>query len=380
MSSFGYLKEFVNERLTAAAEEIFGVFHQTIVHYEGELERQRRLLDVVWSPEIKLRRIELPQQHVCKEAEDLTDQQLCIQRSPEPPQTKEEQEEVCTSQEGEQLVLKQETDAFLLTPTHEESEDQTLNFHPEDTEECANTPVISRDQTEDKQGDSELTTDAVLTPQERHPESKSHTDNVHKPTMTKTVMAKKLIQCVTCGKAFKFKCHLKRHLIIHAETIPPSMKTLKCDTCGKIFIFQSDLDLHQRSHSGEKPYLCTICGTGFSQKSALKTHTRIHTGEKPYLCNTCGKRFSQAWTWHVHQRTHTGEKPYLCNTCGKRFIQMSALQSHNRIHTGEKPYLCKTCGKAFRHSYGLKSHMRIHSGEKPHTCKNVGERADSAVP
>ncbi|KAF0032212.1 hypothetical protein F2P81_014502 [Scophthalmus maximus] len=35
---------------------------------------------------------------------------------------KEAQEEPVSSQEGEQLVLKQETDTFMLTPTYEESE------------------------------------------------------------------------------------------------------------------------------------------------------------------------------------------------------------------------------------------------------------------
>ncbi|XP_049434531.1 uncharacterized protein LOC125890098 isoform X2 [Epinephelus fuscoguttatus] len=133
MSSVEYLREFVNERLTAAAEEIFGVFKRTIVEYEEEIDRQRRLLDIVWKPDIKLHRIELPQQHVCKEEEEeevLSDQQLCIQEistsvdqeEPEPPQVKEEQEELCTSQEGEQLALKQETDAFMLTPTDEQSD------------------------------------------------------------------------------------------------------------------------------------------------------------------------------------------------------------------------------------------------------------------
>ncbi|GLD50644.1 zinc finger protein OZF-like protein [Lates japonicus] len=112
MSSVQCLREFVNERLTAAAEEISRVFEQTIVEYEEEIDRQRRLLDIVWKPEIRLHRTELPQQHVCKE-EVLTEQQLCNQErnssldqeEPEPPQIKEEQEEVCSSQEGEQLVL-----------------------------------------------------------------------------------------------------------------------------------------------------------------------------------------------------------------------------------------------------------------------------------
>lgn len=53
MSSVEYLREFVNRRLTAAAEEIFGVFQKTIVEYEEEINRQRRLLDV-WKYETKL--------------------------------------------------------------------------------------------------------------------------------------------------------------------------------------------------------------------------------------------------------------------------------------------------------------------------------------
>lgn len=57
MSSVQYLREFVIERLNAAAEEIFGVFETTILEYEEEIDRQRRLLDIVWKPEIKLHRI-----------------------------------------------------------------------------------------------------------------------------------------------------------------------------------------------------------------------------------------------------------------------------------------------------------------------------------
>lgn len=53
MSSVEYLREFVNRRLTAAAEEIFGVFQKTIVEYEEEINRQRRLLDV-WKSAMKL--------------------------------------------------------------------------------------------------------------------------------------------------------------------------------------------------------------------------------------------------------------------------------------------------------------------------------------
>ena len=55
MSSVQCLREFVHERLTAAAEEILGVFLKTIIDYEEEIDRQRKLLDgFVLKPETKL--------------------------------------------------------------------------------------------------------------------------------------------------------------------------------------------------------------------------------------------------------------------------------------------------------------------------------------
>jgi hypothetical protein len=49
------LRVFLNERLTAAAVEIFGAVEKTVVEYQEENDRLRRLLWV--TPEIKQRRI-----------------------------------------------------------------------------------------------------------------------------------------------------------------------------------------------------------------------------------------------------------------------------------------------------------------------------------
>lgn len=57
MSTVEFLINFVNERLSAAVDEIFTVFENTIVKYEQDIERQRRLLESFWKPEIKLHRI-----------------------------------------------------------------------------------------------------------------------------------------------------------------------------------------------------------------------------------------------------------------------------------------------------------------------------------
>ncbi|XP_047445827.1 uncharacterized protein LOC125010923 [Mugil cephalus] len=59
MSGSDSLRELIIERLTAAAEEIFGLFERTVVQYEEEIDRQRRLLDISRKPEIKLHRTDM---------------------------------------------------------------------------------------------------------------------------------------------------------------------------------------------------------------------------------------------------------------------------------------------------------------------------------
>ncbi len=325
---------------------------------------------------------ELPQQHVSMEEEALADQQLCIQERnssldqehQEPPQIKEEQEELCTTLEGEQLVLKQETDTFMWTPTDEESDHSEPE--PEGDQQLLpqNSHVAEiQNQKGGEHGDSGATGDAEPEPKKRHHESRSHSNNVYNPNLSeiqRNAHTGKPFKCDTCGQNFKCKSKLQTHLSVHTGEKP-----YLCKTCGKAFKFNYKLNIHLRSHTGEKPYVCKTCEKRFCDSSALKKHIRIHTGEKPYSCKTCGKAFrlNGDLTLHV-RRAHTGEKPYLCKTCGKRFFQTSTLNSHMRIHTGEKPYTCKTCGKNFRVSSVLKIHMRIHTGEKPYLCNTCEKR------
>ncbi|CAL8312109.1 unnamed protein product [Arctogadus glacialis] len=109
-------------------------------------------------------------------------------------------------------------------------------------------------------------------------------------------------------------------------------KRFGCAQCGKSFRCFSQLEIHQRSHTGEKPFRCTLCGKRYAQKGHLYTHQRTHTGEKPYGCPICGKGFIQKCTLDMHQRTHTGEKPFVCGQCGKGFTKNCNLKKHLAVH------------------------------------------------
>ncbi|XP_076339918.1 uncharacterized protein LOC143240776 isoform X2 [Tachypleus tridentatus] len=103
--------------------------------------------------------------------------------------------------------------------------------------------------------------------------------------------------CTKCKSLFSDKKHLEKHELIHATS------NQSCKICNKSFANVYRLQRHMISHDESavlRKFKCPECGKAFKFKHHLKEHLRIHSGEKPFTCPNCGKRFSHSGSYSSH--------------------------------------------------------------------------------
>ncbi|KAM8865048.1 uncharacterized protein ACB058_006425 [Synchiropus picturatus] len=368
MSGVLDLRQFINQRLTAVAEEIFGVLEKAFVEYEEEIDRQRRLLGVIRSPRVKLERIEfkaLPH----KDEERASDQNQRKSKS---------------NFEGDDCQVDPQIKKIIVMEEHlavKQEMDFDSNVEPILPSRSDPAPVVENHQQLEKSASEQGNEDEELLPlgsptgdAEENLFSCKICDRPFKTDMALKLhasahMGQKSHLCNTCGRRFEDLTVLSRHMRSHT-----SKKIYPCSQCDKTFKVRSTLKRHMMVHSKERPYTCNECGSWFRSKYSLKTHMISHTGEKPFHCQTCGKDFLSAYGLLIHTRIHTGEKPYPCDVCGLGFRDITSLNRHVSTHTNARPVSCEICGRTFRDNSALKIHLRTHTGEKPHKCDVCGKQ------
>ena len=245
-------------------------------------------------------------------------------------------------------------------------------------------------------------------------------------------------KCPICKVKFANVWHLKRHLSIHL-----GIKNFHCKRCGRLFREKSSLKRHlkgvhcvkdndliidlrdqNRPSTGNtidkaqihQNFHCKRCGRLFREKSSLKRHLKRfhHVKDKDLIIDlrdqnrpSSGNKMDKV---QIHQNFH-------CKRCGRLFGEKSSLKRHlkrvhrvkgkdliidlrdqNRPNTGNKmdkeqihpnktkekvcelsstsknatrpksPHQCSICKRVLSTIYALKTHSRIHSDIKQYTC------------
>uniref|UniRef100_A0A8C6U0Q6 C2H2-type domain-containing protein n=1 Tax=Neogobius melanostomus TaxID=47308 RepID=A0A8C6U0Q6_9GOBI len=195
------------------------------------------------------------------------------------------------------------------------------------------------------------------------PSAEKPKEQLHGPAHDSDRKKAKRHMCSDCGKRYRTGSKLRIHERTHTGERP-----FRCTVCQKDFTAKRYLNQHMGIHTEERPFKCTVCEKGYLKQSNLNEHMKSHSGEKPFECTVCEKRFITKSNLTEHMRTHTGERPFKCAVCTKDFTYLTNLNRHARTHTREKPFRCTVCGKSFITNSNLNEHMRIHSVEVPFRC------------
>ncbi|XP_072226731.1 uncharacterized protein [Leuresthes tenuis] len=379
------LTALLTERLTAAAEELIGLFEKAAAEYEDrlqrseqEIRRQKRLLDTVLKPEVRLYRAD--ESWLIKSSGTVS--AGASQHSPAHTSA-QLQNKSPDSQSGEATENEHEAAgrgslrSVTLNDTNVRPAVDPANLNKSDSENisdasCLSTPCpaspsdhppvsASSDQDQDDDWTGRNLPNRSARKKKRGRPSLA-TFNVERKR--KRSSPAQSFSCYVCGRSLQGKGFLLKHVL----TVCASNPDYRCGYCGELLNSTDSLNTHLQTHQ-KNSKTCSFCGKTFHSILAQELHVRLHTGEKPYSCYACGKKFSQKGNLTSHLHVHAAEKPFKCKECARSFCHMTSLERHMEEHTGKAVHTCSVCSQEFRKLRILQKHMVSHHKDDSHNTK-----------
>jgi len=111
--------------------------------------------------------------------------------------------------------------------------------------------------------------------------------------------------------------------------------------CGKSFKFRSEIKRHLTIHSTKRFYHCSFpgCTKAFKRADALASHAKVHSTTSLFDCyfKDCDAKFTTKSALNYHLLKH-GEKNFVCSFsgCNKAFRTYSQVKQHEKTYVHHK--------------------------------------------
>ena len=181
-------------------------------------------------------------------------------------------------------------------------------------------------------------------------------------------------QCGECDKSYKAKRELHKHI----ERIHRGHR-FTCEICFEGLASESSLKRHVRLlHEPQaKCVSCDACGKSFKDRHTLHKHMRIHdTTARSDPCPECGKVMANNGVLRIHIRTvHERVLRHVCDLCGKTFASTNNMERHvEAAHKRGVKLICQVCGREFLGRLRLRDHVaKSHPKDQPFaSCQHCG--------
>ena len=202
---------------------------------------------------------------------------------------------------------------------------------------------------------------------------KRHIDTVH--------LKLKNFICKFCDESFGTQSYLNSHIALFHENI----SIFSCKECEEKFTSQYKLDTHHSIEHERHEHECPECGRTFKRKGDLNRHINtVHMKLKPHKCHICCREaFTQKASLERHIKSvHENIRDHVCDICKEAFHTLGNLNSHIRqVHLEERNHKCPLCDEQFFRSAGLKQHIStIHRDQKQEIMTTEGPRLKRVFP